>query len=398
MNINQIIELDQLARKDVEKYHKKRTPYFKQIRSSFGKHFVGITGPRGVGKTVLLKQLAYELESSIYISIDALEEMDLFETCKTLTTKYKIKYFLLDEIHFYRNFERDLKKIFDFLDVHLIFTSSVALAIVDSEYDLSRRVQKFNLYPFSFREYLYFKIDVDLPVLTISQILNKEWSSEHVKYAYLFKDYIQGGLHPFSLEEPDILPLLKNILNKIIQRDIPSVARLQVDELEKINKVVQFIGRSEVGDINYSTISSNVKITKYKAEQYIDLLKKSYVLNPLFPCGTNVLKEPKVLMYLPYRLLYKEYNDAVGALREDFCVEMIKMKMTDVHYLKSTRGAKTPDFLIKTKEGDIVLEVGGKGKGRSQFKGIGVDKKIRFLDSDETRGDVRPLHLLGYLV
>ena len=51
------------------------------------------------------------------------------------------------------------------------------------------------------------------------------------------------------------------------------------------------------------------------------------------------------------------------------------------HYLKSMRGAKTPDYYIQYKDENIVVEVGGKSKGREQFKGITEKKKIIFSHS-----------------
>ena len=57
--------------------------------------------------------------------------------------------------------------------------------------------------------------------------------------------------------------------------------------------------------------------------------------------------------------------------------ETFKALGKEVFYLKSTLGKKTPDFLIRDSE-DIVFEIGGKGKGRSQFKGVSVKKKISF--------------------
>jgi hypothetical protein len=50
------------------------------------------------------------------------------------------------------------------------------------------------------------------------------------------------------------------------------------------------------------------------------------------------------------------------------------MKNHEFYYLKSTRGSKTPDFLVKQDTGDIVIEIGG--KGREQFKGIKFQKKL----------------------
>ncbi len=396
MNLNQFLELDKLAREDGKQYPKKRELY-NQIISEKGKHFIGIVGPRGVGKTVLLKQIAIETKSSFYLSADTLEENNLFEIVKILIERYKIKLLLLDEVHFQKEYEQKLKKIFDFLNIKLIFTSSVSLSIFESSYDLSRRVKLLYLYPFSFREYLFFKKDIVLPALTLDKIIKKQWPSEYLRYEYLFEDYLKGGLLPFSLEEADICSILKNILEKIIRKDIPSVVGLQVHELNDIEKTLKFIGKSPVDGINFTSVSKNVGITKYKAEQYVHLLEKAFVLNPVFPEGTNVLKEPKILMYLPFRLLYKSYNESIGAIREDFFAEMLRMKGWAFSYLKTKRGAKTPDFLIETADESIILEVGGKGKGRQQFKGIKGSKKMILTDSSETDGIKRPLFLMGLL-
>lgn len=66
-------------------------------------------------------------------------------------------------------------------------------------------------------------------------------------------------------------------------------------------------------------------------------------------------------------------------------------------YLKSTRGKKTPDFLLQRDGSDLVLEIGGKGKGREQFKDLAATDKIRFVHSDESVGNKRPLFMLGYM-
>lgn len=396
LNINQLFELNELARKDAEGYPKKRE-LFNSLISEKGKHFTGIVGPRGVGKTVILKQMALEVNHSFYLSLDTLGEIDLFEVVKNLCQNYGIQCLLLDEVHFQPDYDRQLKKIFDFLDLRIIFTSSVSLSLFESSYDLSRRVRLVHLFPFSYREYLYFKQDVWLSPLTIPDILTRNWTAEHLRYEYLFEEYLKGGLFPFALEEPDVLPLLGNIVQKIIKKDIPSVASLRLDELDTVEKALTFIGRSDVDGINYSSVSRNIGITKYKAESYLQLLEKAFVLNVVFPAGTNVLKEPKVLMYLPFRLLYRDSSMAVGGTREDFFAEMLKMRGIPFHYLKTSRGAKTPDFLVRTAEGDMVVEIGGKSKGREQFKGIKLEKKLILTSSSDTIGIKRPLFLLGFI-
>ena len=140
----------------------------------------------------------------------------------------------------------------------------MSLAIFEFSYDLSRRVKLLYLYPFSFREYLFFKEGISLPVLTLDMIIKRQHLESHLRYEYAFSDYLKGGLLPFSLEEPDVSSILKNILKKIIHKDIPLVANLQINEIGAIEKAVKFIGKSPVDGINFTSISKNVGITNIR--------------------------------------------------------------------------------------------------------------------------------------
>ena len=396
MKIDNIIELHKQAIEKNKQYSKRRF-IAEELLNDSGKHFVGLIGARGVGKSVLFKQIAALKEDAIYISVDSAEIENLYELIKTLTEFYKYKVFFLDEIHFYKEYEKALKTIYDFLDVKIFFTSSVSLSLYESIFDLSRRVKIFNIFPFSYREYLAIKENIFLEKLNFIDIKEKNWNIEHIREGNQFKNYISGGLMPFSLEEPDVLTMQRNILEKIIYRDIPLVAKLTTDELELIKKTLNFIGKSQIDGINYSSLSNNLKITKYKAEQYITLLEKAFVINVIFPEGTNVLREPKIVMNLPYRLLFKEYEDAIGELREDFFVECMKLSGNKINYLKTNKGKKTPDYLIDDNGNNYIIEVGGKGKGIKQFKGIEMDKSIIFADGEKLDGIKRPLFLAGFM-
>ena len=314
MNISEMLELNEKAKEEGKKFPKQRY-LFNEIQSELGKHFIGIVGPRGVGKTVLLKQLAVSEPDSFYLSADTLDKSDLPQTARILSDQYKIKTLLVDEIHFCKTYVRDLKKIYDFFEIRVVFTSSVSLSLFDSAYDLSRRVLLRLLYPFSFREYLSFVKNVEIPPLTINDILDDRWTTNHMKFSYLFDSYLKGGIFPLTLEEPDPLPLLKNVCQKIIRKDIPMVSNLRFEDIENIEKMMSFIGKSEVDGINFSSISRNLGITKYKAKLFVRLLSQAFILNPIYPKGTNVLKEPKILMFLPFRLLYKEFQQCLGGIR-----------------------------------------------------------------------------------
>jgi len=55
MSLRKLIELHELAKAHAEGYQKRRD-LFDTLESDQGRHFVGIAGPRGAGKTILLRQ------------------------------------------------------------------------------------------------------------------------------------------------------------------------------------------------------------------------------------------------------------------------------------------------------------------------------------------------------
>ena len=106
-----------------------------------------------------------------------------------------------------------------------------------------------------------------------------------------------------------------------------------------------------------------------------------------------MMKEPKVLLAPPYRLLYRSYDECIGALREDFFVDSCSALGLETTYLKTKRGEKTPDYLI----GDTVFEIGGKSKGHSQFRDFALKKKIILTQPGMLDSVRRPLFFFGML-
>ncbi len=88
------------------------------------------------------------------------------------------------------------------------------------------------------------------------------------------------------------------------------------------------------------------------------------------------------------------WNDAFCTC---FFVEMLCQANYDFGYLKSTRGAKTPDYLIGSGAEGLVVEVGGKGKGREQFKGVTAYRKLIFAHTEKPEKGRIPLFLAGFM-
>lgn len=401
MNEVKLFELDDRAQESVRSYTKQRFVMERLLRLS-GRPFVLIQGPRGVGKTVMLRQMRSPSADAIYLSADTLGRQDqLSDIVKSLYARFNISTFFIDEIHFFPDFHRELKELYDFLPVRIFCTSSSALSLETASYDLSRRVERISVHPCSFREYLYFLYGNMLPPLSLEDILKAHIDRPYLRYAKDFARYLHGGGYLFTLDSKGTLQQFEQIRQTILKTDIPRYQpHLSMKDLINIEQVLRFMGRSPIEGINYSSIAQNVGITKYKAQQYLQLLEKAFLVQTVLPIGTNVLKEPKVFMEIPYRLLYRDYDDCIGSLREDFFSLCMRLSGIPFSYVKSSKGKKIPDFSLEWDNRHIILEIGGKGKGRKQFKGTSYDQKLILYHSEtdvSVSGDRLPLFLLGFL-
>lgn len=139
---------------------------------------IGIKGLRGTGKTTMLLQyLAFDYEektTGLYVTADHpyFYNHTLFDLASEWS-KYGGKLLLIDEVHKYPNWSRELKLIYDGNpDLKIIFTSSSALDLYRGESDLSRRLVAFDLHSLSFREFLSFHYGFHFRKLGLSEIIN----------------------------------------------------------------------------------------------------------------------------------------------------------------------------------------------------------------------------------
>ena len=127
-------------------------------------------------------------------------------------------------------------------------------------------------------------------------------------------------------------------------------------------------------------------------------LERGFLLQQLSPYGSNVMKEPKVLMRPPFRSLFPSSDNSIGGIREDFVADMVSFISNEFYYLKDMRGRKCPDFLLMNEDKKIVFEVGGRSKSHSQFKELDLKyDTLIFKPGAGVSGIERSLSLLGFL-
>ncbi|MGH2642702.1 MAG: ATP-binding protein, partial [Chitinophagaceae bacterium] len=124
----------------------------------------------------MLQYLAYgfsEREKALYVTADHpwFYQNTLFDLASEWY-KYNGKLLLIDEVHKYPNWSRELKLIYDgHPDLKIIFTSSSASDLYRGESDLSRRLVTQTLSDLSFREYLAFHHGLYFDKITLPELL-----------------------------------------------------------------------------------------------------------------------------------------------------------------------------------------------------------------------------------
>lgn len=399
--IEELIRLDRLARSQSKKYPVKRFlfPQLKYLLTGT-RQLVGIAGLRGTGKTILLRQLASDLDQTFYLSADTLPVgSDLFEISSHLEELMGIKYLMIDEIHALKEWQGQLKKIFDFLGLRIIFTSSSSLVLSEGRIDLSRRLTVKHLPLFSFREFLLFGKNTELPVLTVEEIFksHKEIYKSLFSFEPYFRSWSEIGALPACLDSP-LSSVVVATVDKIIQKDMLTVGKLSQEDLHSIRLVLLFIARSGIEGCSYSSISRNTGISKYRVQQFIRMMEAASLLKIILPYGANVLPEPKIMLAPTLRTNLAHGSDddrLTGAIREEFFIHHVAGANLTVNYLKSMRGQKLPDYVLFIKNRKVIVEVGGAGKSSSQFKGIDEKEKLILTQPGSKSGI--PLILFGFL-
>ncbi len=375
---------------------------FLLTKIDWNQRLIAINGARGSGKTTLLLQYAkLNLKSdgtSLYISLD-----DLYFTEHSmldLAEEFYLsggKVLLLDEIHKYPNWSRELKLIYDdFPDLKVVFTSSSILEIYKGESDLSRRAVSYLLPELSFREFIDLETGIQLPVISLDQLLKEhvEISAKlmpMIQSVALFQKYAKWGAYPYFKEGKEIYPekLIKTV-QLILEVDLMAVENMDYEMIFKLKKLIRLIATSVPFTPNVSELNQKTGISRPSLLRAFELLERARILQILHKPNTGIgaLTKPEKLYLGNSNLLYAlgEENVSAGTIRETFFSNQMKV-------ISTVNLAEKGDFLVNEK---WTFEVGGKNKKNSQI----LDLPDSFLVKDDIEIGVKntiPLWLFGFL-
>lgn len=362
----------------------------------FNKKLIGIVGARGVGKTTFLlqylKNLDLPISKKLYFSADDIDVDSLFEIAYQFS-KEGGELLIIDEIHKYRNFEIELKKIYDILNLSIIFSGSSAIKLDNAKADLSRRAFLYQMKGMSFREFIEFKTNITLPTFSLKEIVQNHENIAfelglQLKPFEFWSEYLKKGYYPFYFNDFDgYLLHLKNTINTVIEVDIPSIFPIEYDKIINLKKLVRLVCESKPFKINIRELSNKIGIKDYQTlYKYMEYLQRGKILSLIRPQtkGDSIFVKPEKL-YLNNTNLHYAYcqTQEIGTIREVFFMSMFD----------NIQVSKQGDFLV---DETYTFEIGGKNKSFKQIKDLPNSYTVAD-DIEVGFGNKIPLWLFGFL-
>jgi len=360
---------------------------------------IGIVGATGVGKTTLLLQFMkkqnFSADEMLYISVDhplmsATSILDIAKEFSSLGGKLLI----LDEIHNQENFANDLKTIWDFLELNVLFSGSSALHLDNA--DLSRRALKYVLPTLSFREFLEMESAHTFKKITLEKLLEGHTSIASnimlkVKPLKYFKAYLDYGHYPFYLEDRTTSKMkLSEAITKTIDVDLLKIYNIDPKKLRNVKKILTMLCVSVPYKPNMKTLAEAVNVDTKTLYTYLNALEKGRIIRMVAPLsrGENIIKKPEKI-YLDNPNIFNALCDSpdIGTVRESLFASNIQ----NASY-----------SLVVSKEGDFrvqdtfTFEIGGKNKSFKQIKDV-PKSYIAADDIEVGFGNKIPLWLFGFL-
>ena len=349
-----------------------------QIKSTFKRYMYerlpwearmfALIGPRGVGKTTLFLQRikdAHKSNEALYVSLDHIyfASHTLLELAGDFY-KYGGKFLYVDEVHNYENWARELKNIYDaFPSLHIYFTGSSALNILNSEADLSRRAPIYQMQGLSFREFLCMRKNMSINPFTLDEILaGRAELAEIERPLALFKEYLETGYYPFMHDDSSNI-LVEQIVNATLQFDIPVCAKLSLETGRKLKKLLAAIAESVPFKPNASKLAKKIGVSRNSINEYLALMENAGMIARLRVAHASFADLGKVeKVYLDNTTIMNVLagkNANIGCMRETFFLNQMRVN-------NNVCASKESDFEIDGK----TFEVGGKNKTGEQIKDI----------------------------
>lgn len=387
MDLSLINTMQNLLELTVSTFHR-----YMYNQVSWEARMFGLVGPRGVGKTTMLLQYVKEHQGErniLYVSADHVYFST--HTLTELADEFVMdggEQLLIDEIHKYENWSRELKQVYDtHPDLKVVFTGSSVLDIYKGYSDLSRRAAIFMMQGLSFREYLELFHAIKLPVVNIQEIITHQADMKAPRHPLpLFREYLQKGYYPFA-QDVNYDIELRQVINQTMEVDIPQYANMNVSTGRKLKKLLAVIAQSVPFKPVMDSLSTVIGVSRNVLPDYFIYMEQAGMIGQLRDDTGGIRGVGKVdKVYLDNtNLAYVLGGQAtdIGNIRETFFYNQMRVTSDVV-------SSQISDFEIDGK----TFEVGGRKKRKKQIADADEGYVVRD-DIEHGAGNILPLWTFG---
>jgi predicted AAA+ superfamily ATPase len=322
-------------------------------------HTIIISGIRRVGKSTLLLQLIREIGNNKIYYFNFEDERLLNFTPEDFNSFFEIlvelfgenKIFFLDEIQNVTGWENFVRRMMDKGYKFIITGSNSTLLSKELGTKLTGRYLLFNLFPFSFNEFLNFKnyaLEKDDLLLTEKRAIIKKYFSEYL---------VMGGMPEFL--QYNVSDILKSLYEDIIYKDIS--ARYEIRDLKTLRELALYYISNISGNISFNKLKNTFMMGSVNTiKSYTQFMENSFLfftVNILsYSLKKQIIASKKIYCIdngIVNSIAFK-YSEGSGKFLENLIFVELKRRNKDIYYYKNKNKTEV-DFIIK--EGAVIKEV-----------------------------------------
>ena len=309
-----------------------------------------ITGLRRVGKSTLLAQIAHTHLDDNYYFVNFEDERLLSFTADQFDRLHEAliglfgdrKIFLFDEIQNVPEWERFVRRLHDQGYRFIITGSNSSLLSEELGTKLTGRSLRYELFPFSYKEYLQFQ-GIDPPEMFALTTRKRGALLKNCREYLLY-----GGI-PDALKYPQ-LDILKTLYDDVLYRDI--AARYRIDNVKILQELAFYLVSNPTSEISYNKLKTHLKLgSANTVKKYIGYLENTWLFFTTNKYAYSVKEQQiaaKKVFSIDTGLLNSvgfSFSENIGKLMENLVFLHLRRNHQDIFYYKTKQNHEV-DFYI----------------------------------------------------
>ncbi|MBI5392950.1 ATP-binding protein [Candidatus Woesearchaeota archaeon] len=313
-----------------------------------------LTGVRRCGKSTLLKELMQNVSGWCYVNFEDERFLDFmaqdFEVLnEVLIEEYgNAKIYFFDEIQNIEKFETFVRRLQDEGKKIIIAGPNASLLSKEFGTRLTGRYKSFEVYPFSFKEFLKFK----------NIVLEKKdfyIAEKKISLIKLFSEYMSLGGLPEYLKNKDN-EYIRTVYENILYKDI--IARYSIRMHKIIKELINMLGTNISSQFTYNSLKKALGLgNAITVKEYISYLGNSYLFFELLKFSYSVkqqLNSPRKIYLVDSafnQICGVNFSENNGKIMENMVFIELKRRNNDIFYYANENEC---DFI--TKKGTKITE------------------------------------------